>query len=138
MFSDREILEIFHLSQNMHVSYTHYYCVAKYLCMYRGSPTNKKITNTVSTTTVFGLCMCKWGIFALVPLTQIYQISSSTVFSNTANVYRQMTDKLMFISVISTVRWIRKLDIVKCKIYWYLNWSLCLIYRMYSVKWRVT
>ena len=27
---------------------------------------------------------------------------------HTANVYRQTTDKLMFISVISTVRWIRK------------------------------
>ena len=26
----------------------------------------------------------------------------------TANVYRQTTDKLMFITVISTVRWIRK------------------------------
>ena len=34
----------------------------------------------------------------------------------TANVYIQTTDKPMFISVISTVRWIRKLDIVKCKI----------------------
>ena len=29
-----------------------------------GSPTYTKITNTVSTTTIFGLCMCKWGIFA--------------------------------------------------------------------------
>ena len=28
---------------------------------YRGSPTYKKITNTVSTTMVFGLCTCKWG-----------------------------------------------------------------------------
>ena len=26
---------------------------------YRGSPTYTKITNTISTTTVFGLCMCK-------------------------------------------------------------------------------
>ena len=33
---------------------------------YRGSPTYTKITNTVSTNTVFGLCTCKWGIFALV------------------------------------------------------------------------
>ena len=33
---------------------------------YRGSPTYTKITNTVSTTTVFGLCMCKWGVFELV------------------------------------------------------------------------
>ena len=32
---------------------------------YRGSPTYIKITNTVSTITVFGLCTCKWGIFAL-------------------------------------------------------------------------
>ena len=29
--------------------------------MYRGSPTYTKITNTVSTNTFFGLCMCKWG-----------------------------------------------------------------------------
>ena len=29
---------------------------------YRGSPTYMKITNTVSTTTVFVLCTCKWGI----------------------------------------------------------------------------
>ena len=28
---------------------------------YRGSPTYTKITNMVSTTTVFGLCTCKWG-----------------------------------------------------------------------------
>ena len=34
--------------------------------MYRGSPTYTKITKTVSTTTVFGLCTCMWGIFALV------------------------------------------------------------------------
>ena len=34
----------------------------------------------------------------------------------TANVYRQTTDKLMFKNVISAVRWIRKLDIVKCAI----------------------
>ena len=33
---------------------------------YRGSPTYTKITNLVSITTVFGLCTCKWGIFALV------------------------------------------------------------------------
>ena len=32
---------------------------------YRGSPTYTKITNMVSTTTVFGLCTCKWGIFSL-------------------------------------------------------------------------
>ena len=31
-----------------------------------GSPNYTKITNTVSTTRVFGLCTCKWGIFALV------------------------------------------------------------------------
>ena len=34
--------------------------------MYRGSPTYTKITFRVSTTTVFGLCTCKWGIFTLV------------------------------------------------------------------------
>ena len=37
---------------------------------YRGSPTYTKITNRVSTTSVFGLCMCKWGIFALGDLLQ--------------------------------------------------------------------
>ena len=39
---------------------------AEYLTKYRGFPTYTKLTNTVSTTTVFGLCTCKWGIFALV------------------------------------------------------------------------
>ena len=45
------------------------------LAIYRGSPTYTKITNTVSTTTIFGLCTCKWGDFcvsrgfATVPLT---------------------------------------------------------------------
>ena len=34
--------------------------------IWRGSPTYTKITSRVSTTTVFGLCTCKWGIFALV------------------------------------------------------------------------
>ena len=38
----------------------------KLILEYRGSPTYTKITNTVSTTTVFGLCTCKWRIFALV------------------------------------------------------------------------
>ena len=33
---------------------------------YRGFPTYTKITKKVSTTTVFGLSVCKWGIFALV------------------------------------------------------------------------
>ena len=43
----------------------------------QGSPTYMKITNMVSTTMVFGLLMCKLGIFAVVrdcstvPLTQI-------------------------------------------------------------------
>ena len=32
----------------------------------------------------------------------------------TANVYRQTTDKLMFKSVISTQRWVKKLNIVEC------------------------
>ena len=27
--------------------------------------TNEKISNKVSTTKIFGLCTCKWGIFAL-------------------------------------------------------------------------
>ena len=34
--------------------------------LYKGSPTYMKTTNTVSTTMVFGICTCKWGIFALV------------------------------------------------------------------------
>ena len=43
---------------------------------YRGSPTYTKITNMVSTTTVLGLCTCKWGFcpwrgLTTVPLTQI-------------------------------------------------------------------
>ena len=29
--------------------------------MFRGSPIYTKITNTVSTTTILGLCKCKWG-----------------------------------------------------------------------------
>ena len=33
-----------------------------HVLLYRGSPTYTKITNTVSTTSVFGLCTCKWGI----------------------------------------------------------------------------
>ena len=41
---------------------------------YRGSPTYTKITNTVSTTTIFGLCTCKWRIFMLA------QISCNTFF----------------------------------------------------------
>ena len=32
----------------------------------QGSPTYAKTTNAVPTTAVFGLCTCKWGIFALV------------------------------------------------------------------------
>ena len=34
---------------------------------YRGSPIYTKITNRVSTTTVFDLCTCKWGIFVFSP-----------------------------------------------------------------------
>ena len=33
---------------------------------YRGSPSYMKITIMVSTTTAFGSCRCKWGIFMLV------------------------------------------------------------------------
>ena len=40
--------------------------LASSLLNIQGAPTYTKITNTVSTTTVFGLCTCKWGIFALV------------------------------------------------------------------------
>ena len=55
---------------------------------YRGSSTYTKITKAVSTTTVFGLCTCKWGDFGVsrglttVPLTQI---SCDTVFSKSQN-----------------------------------------------------
>ena len=31
------------------------------IIIYRGSATYTKISNTVSTTTFFGLCTCKWG-----------------------------------------------------------------------------
>ena len=54
----------------------------------RGSPTYTKITNTVSTTTDFGLCTRQWGKIVLsesistVPLTQI---SCKTVFSKSQN-----------------------------------------------------
>ena len=54
------------------------------ITIYRGSPTYTKITNTVSTSTFFGLCTCKWGKLALVgdhstvPLTRV---SCNTVFS---------------------------------------------------------
>ena len=55
---------------------------------YRGSPTYTKITNTVSTTTVFALCTHRWGIFAVVrdPLTvPLVQISCNMVFSKSQN-----------------------------------------------------
>ena len=52
--------------------------------LYSGSP-----TNTVSTTTVFGLCTCKWGIFALVeyppPTVPLTRISCNRVFSKSQN-----------------------------------------------------
>ena len=56
---------------------------------YRGSPTYMKITNMVSTTMVFGLCTCIWGIFCVsrglttVPLTRI---SCNTFFFKSQNV----------------------------------------------------
>ena len=34
--------------------------------MYRGSPTYTVFSTADPTTAVFGLCMCRWGIFALV------------------------------------------------------------------------
>ena len=34
--------------------------------LYRGSPTYSVFTTADPTTVVFGLCTCKWGIFALV------------------------------------------------------------------------
>ena len=37
-------------------------------------------------------------------------------YNYTANVYRQTTDELMFKSVISTQRWIKKWNIVECAI----------------------
>ena len=60
-----------HSPDNNHSQYVQnsYNIAFDYLCfrrmylrtIYRGFP-----TNTISTTTVFGLCTCKWGIFALV------------------------------------------------------------------------
>ena len=59
---------------------------------YRRSPTYTKITNTVSTTTVFDLYACKWGVFALVgDLLQsliLTWISCNTVFSQNAHIRR--------------------------------------------------
>ena len=57
----------------------------------------------------------KWGKSAGGSRT-FWIISKSCPMYITANVYRQTTDKLMFKGVIFTVRWIRKLDIVKCAI----------------------
>ena len=42
------------------------FVLTKKIATYRGSPTYTKITNTVPTTMVLGLCTCKWLIFALV------------------------------------------------------------------------
>ena len=39
---------------------------------YRGSPTYAVFTTADPTTAVFGLCMCKWGFFALVRVTQFF------------------------------------------------------------------
>ena len=46
-------------------------------------PTYAVFTTADPTTAIFGLCTCKWGIFVLVPLTQIlrnavfFQVSKS-------------------------------------------------------------
>ena len=37
------------------------FLLARWNETYRGSPTYTNVTNTVSTTMIFGLCMCKWG-----------------------------------------------------------------------------
>ena len=72
---------------------------------YKGSPIYTKITNRVSTTTVFGLCMCKWGIFALVgdstavPLTRI---SCNTVSSKSQ--YACKVGTLCIYRLVSTIR----------------------------------
>ena len=57
---------------------------------------------------MYGLVFCiadtmQWCIVVDV---SIYKTNDE--HNNTANAYRQTTDKLMFKSVISTVRWIRK------------------------------
>ena len=47
---------------------------------------------------------------------EIVQPLPSKIWLYTANDYRQTTDKLILKHVISTLRWIRKLDMVKCAI----------------------
>ena len=53
---------------------------------YRGSPTYTKITNTVFTTTVFGLCTCKWrfqlGWFKNQVSSQTEKLMAATKFSD--------------------------------------------------------
>ena len=48
---------------------TAHHSVLKFMwqfCVYRGCPTYTVFTTADSTTAIFGLCMRKWGIFALV------------------------------------------------------------------------
>ena len=73
---------------NLLCQLTYHNCFNLFRVHTESPPTYKKITNTVSTTTFFGLCTCKGGILALVgdhstvPLTWI---SCNTVFSKSQN-----------------------------------------------------
>ena len=56
------------------------------LKIYMGSPTSVKITNVVPYFSGFGLCLCKWGIFALVDSLELEILHNAIFFKphNTA------------------------------------------------------
>ena len=58
----------------------------------QGSPTYTKITNTVSTTTVFGLCrqVGDFGVSRGISTVPLAQISCNTVFSKSQNVCKDL------------------------------------------------
>ena len=74
------------------------------VALFRGSPTYTKISNMVSTTMVFGLCTCKWGIFPLVgPYSPSNTILCKTVFSKSQNARKRGPSVLIAINSILTL-----------------------------------
>ena len=78
-------------------------CHNSYMSL-QGSPTYTKITNAVPTLHCFGLCMCKWGIFALVESWELSHLRKFWVpkcFSSPKSVFLQSekTKKIMVISI---------------------------------------
>ena len=72
-------------------------CTSRNMLVWRIFDWYTKITNTVSTTTVFGLCTCKWGIFAVVgDFSTLTQISYSMVFSKSQNAHMARTLSTLF------------------------------------------